>query len=154
MEWDLMRLDRIIPAQPPEGSAWRRQKLALLDDMGNAHELKYWYEVSRLQSVGKIGNLLLYRPAGPGAAQLASADFEDKAAYYRQCGVEAMLPAFSGAVVSGRYRWASGRWRVCSSSGWGRGGRGDAWLRALTRLTRASHPALLRRRSQRDQVQL
>jgi hypothetical protein len=118
VEWELLRIDRIIPAQPPEGSAWRRQKLTLLDDLGNAHELKYWYEVSRLSAVAKLGNLLLYRPAGPtsaAAAALAGAEYDEKAAYYRQCGVEAMFPEFSGAVVSGRYsatRFSFDEWRA------------------------------------------
>ncbi len=74
--------------------------------------------MSRLSALAKIGNLLLYRPAGPGAAQLGGLDFDDKAAYYRQCGVERMFPEFSGSVVSGRYRCAA-RGRA-----WARGSRG------------------------------
>jgi len=62
---------------------------------------KYWFEVQRMFWHSKLGNLVLLPTASP--LEIASADWDVKASFYRQCGVEAIFPEFSGSIVRGRF---------------------------------------------------
>ncbi|GIL83097.1 hypothetical protein Vretimale_11387 [Volvox reticuliferus] len=76
----------------------------------SSYEVKYWYEVQRLNWHGKLGNMVLL-PATASSAASATADYEVKAALWRQAGVASRLPGFTGPLVDqhGRY----GRFRFC-----------------------------------------
>ena len=76
----------------------------MYDDAGG-DEHKYWYEIQRLFWQGKLGNLVLLPFEEAGASAVSSADYEAKAAYFRECGAEAMFPAFTGgvSVAGGKY---------------------------------------------------
>ncbi|GAX73020.1 hypothetical protein CEUSTIGMA_g472.t1 [Chlamydomonas eustigma] len=95
-------VERIMPQHAPEGSRWRKTKVY---DEAEGTESKYWYEVQRLFWQGKLGNLVLLPFEEAGGSAVASADYDVKAAYYKECGGESMFPNFTGAVSSptGRY---------------------------------------------------
>ncbi|GLC33427.1 hypothetical protein PLESTM_000070100 [Pleodorina starrii] len=76
----------------------------------SSYEVKYWYEVQRLNWHGKLGNLVLLPATAAGAAS-ATADYDSKAAVWRQAGVVARLPGFTGPLVDERGRY--GRFRFC-----------------------------------------
>lgn len=69
---------------------------------------QYWYEVQRMFWHAKLGNLVLLpaKTAGSGSGHgAATADYEGRAALWRQAGVASALPGFSGPLVAegGRY---------------------------------------------------
>ncbi|GIL65536.1 hypothetical protein Vafri_19284 [Volvox africanus] len=76
----------------------------------SSYEVKYWYEVQRLNWHGKLGNMVLL-PATASSAGSATADYEVKAALWRQAGVASRLPGFTGPLVDERGRY--GRFRFC-----------------------------------------
>ncbi|KAL6758897.1 hypothetical protein V8C86DRAFT_2584233 [Haematococcus lacustris] len=151
-----LALDKMVPANPPEGSMWRRVKLvpaaqataqatagagaasssrassrgrsgssgpdeALQSSLmhlvraavGSRRRSpatstcdqghKYWFDVQRNVWHGRLGNLVLLPLSTPALASIANADYDVKAAFYRQCGVESRFPEWSGSIVSGRF---------------------------------------------------
>ncbi|KAG1657802.1 hypothetical protein FOA52_006578, partial [Chlamydomonas sp. UWO 241] len=98
-----LQVERIVPQTPPEGSSWRRTKTQ--EDGNGAEDGKYWYEVQRLFWQAKLGNLVLLPLEEAGAREVASADWEAKAAFYRACGAQGAFPRFTGEVSrpGGRY---------------------------------------------------
>ncbi|EFJ52238.1 hypothetical protein VOLCADRAFT_103240 [Volvox carteri f. nagariensis] len=75
-----------------------------------SYEVKYWYEVQRLNWHGKLGNLVLL-PATTATAASATADYDAKVGLWRQAGVASRLPGFTGPLVDERGRY--GRFRFC-----------------------------------------
>lgn len=80
------------------------------DNGPETFEVKYWYEVQRLNWHGKLGNLVLL-PATATSASSATADYDAKAALWRKAGVLTRLPGFTGPLVDERGRY--GRFRFC-----------------------------------------
>jgi hypothetical protein len=54
-----------------------------VDDVDGT-ESKYWYEVQRLFWQGKLGNLVLLPFEEAGGSAVATADYDVKAAYYKE----------------------------------------------------------------------
>ncbi|PNH11515.1 hypothetical protein TSOC_001609 [Tetrabaena socialis] len=79
-------------------------------DARASYDVKYWYDVQRTQWHSKLGNLVLL-PSTAASAAAATADYGAKAALWRQAGVQARMPGFTGPLVApeGRY----GRFSFC-----------------------------------------
>jgi len=121
VDWRRLRVERVLPQHPPEGSTWRRVRLS----GGEGGEVKYWgYEVLRANWQARLGNLVLLQPTanggggaggggggGSGGANNggaafsppSSSDFAAKSDYYRACGGgdALMFPEFTGGVCKG-----------------------------------------------------
>jgi hypothetical protein len=109
-DWRRLRVERVLPQHPPEGSTWRRVRLQVADE----REVKYWgYEVLRANWQARLGNLVLLQPTGVGVGvgvgsgaaggaflPPSSSDFAAKSQYYRACGGgdPLMFPEFTGGV--------------------------------------------------------
>lgn len=160
-----LTVERIVPQNAPEGSQWRRTRIASACDPeapwpeawwhGTAgaasspspylstsstsgseasplasstsqeagataetsgpspsYDVKYWFEVQRMQWHGKLGNLALLPATLAGAAAAGcTADWEAKAELWRAAGVRERLPGFTWPVVDPQGRY--GRFRFC-----------------------------------------
>lgn len=110
IEWLKLQVEKMVPQYAPDGSSWRRAKLVMGGgrqgdgEAESSSEMKYWFEVQRINWHAKLGNLVLLQPHAPRAAQHSTAEYDEKAAFYRQSGSDRMFPRFTGALVgAGKY---------------------------------------------------
>ncbi|MEW5317537.1 MAG: hypothetical protein WDW38_008825 [Sanguina aurantia] len=100
-----LHVEKLTPQHPPEGSLWRKTKVSAANSQ---EEAKYWYEVQRMFTHAKLGNLVLL-PSTASSARLTSlSEYEAKASFYTSCGGTEAFPSFTGVTTDryGKYKFS------------------------------------------------